>query len=113
EEAGDEDITDDAATDEDANGEEANGEEADVDPTLAGLPEEILVAMETADPERGEQLTLTNACIGCHTATPNTMMVGPSWYNIATTAGNRVEGMSAGLYLYDSIIHPNDYVVEG
>jgi hypothetical protein len=57
-------------------------------------------------------LTLTNACIACHTPDPNVTMVGPTWHNIGTTAEKRVEGMSAALYLYTSITHPNDYVVE-
>jgi cytochrome c2 len=99
------------ATDEEAASDDTAAE--GVDPTFAGLPEEILAAMATADPERGQQLTLSNACIGCHTPTPNTTMVGPTWYNIATTAEHRIDGMSAGAYLYNSIVHPNDYVVEG
>jgi cytochrome c2 len=102
EESGTEDAADEAAED-----------EASIDPTLAGLPEEILVAMEQANPVRGQQLTLTNACIACHTPDPNVTMVGPTWHNVGTTAASRVEDMSSGLYLYTSITHPNDYVVEG
>jgi cytochrome c2 len=68
--------------------------------------------MANADPVRGQQLTLTNACIACHTVDPNVTMVGPTWHNIATTAESRVPDMSSGLYLYNSIIHPNDHVVE-
>jgi cytochrome c2 len=71
------------------------------------------VALEAADPVRGQQLTLTNACVGCHSTDPSMIMVGPTWNNLATTAETRIEGMSSGLYLYNSIIHPNDFVVEG
>jgi hypothetical protein len=41
------------------------------------------------------------------------MMVGPTWYNLAETAATRVPGQSAEAYLYNSIIHPNDFVVQG
>jgi cytochrome c2 len=104
----------DSEADTEGGNEEATDEEAnaEVDPTLVGLPEEMLVAMAKADPERGQQLTLSNACIACHTVDPNVTMVGPTWNNVATTAESRVPDMSSGLYLYNSIIHPNDYVVE-
>ncbi len=69
--------------------------------------------MTDADPARGEQLTLTNGCIGCHALNPNQVMAGPTWHNVGATAATRVEGESAALYLYNSIFHPNDYVVEG
>ena len=69
--------------------------------------------MADADPNRGEQLTIQNACTGCHTLDPDVMMVGPTWHNLAETAANRVEGQNAAEYLYYSIIDPNDYVVEG
>jgi cytochrome c2 len=103
EEAAEEESYEEASTEETSSG---------VDPTLAGLPEEVLAAMANADPVRGQQLTLTNACIGCHSADPSMIMVGPTWHDLATTAETRVEGMSSALYLYNSIIHPNDYVVE-
>jgi cytochrome c2 len=102
-----------AATEEAATEEEAPAEEAAVDPALEGLPEEMIAAMANADAARGQQLTLTNACIGCHNTDPSMPMVGPTWHNMGTTAETRVEGMSSGLYLYNSIIHPNDHVVEG
>jgi hypothetical protein len=99
-----------AATDETASAEELALED---DPALAGLPEEILTALASADPARGQTLTQVQACIACHTTDPNVTMVGPTWHDIATTAATRVPGVSSGLYLYNSIIHPNDYVVEG
>ena len=86
---------------------------AEQDSTLDGLPDNLLAAMADADPARGEQLTLTNGCIGCHALNPNQVMAGPTWHNVGATAATRVEGESAALYLYNSIFHPNDYVVEG
>ena len=82
-------------------------------PELAGLPEEIAKAMPNADPKHGQQLTVSNACIGCHSLDPNQKMVGPTWYNLVETAAKRVPGESAGLYLYNSIVKPNAFVVPG
>ncbi|MCL4859341.1 MAG: c-type cytochrome [Caldilineaceae bacterium] len=98
-----------AAEDESA----AQDEAPSVDSAHEGLPEEILAAMATADAERGAQLTLQWGCIGCHNMDPDVQMAGPTWRNMAETAAMRVSGQSAGLYLYNSIIHPNDFVVEG
>jgi cytochrome c553 len=87
--------------------------ESAVDPDEAGLPENILTALATADPARGQELTVRNGCIGCHAVDPAVKMAGPTWHNLATTAATRVAGQSTGLYLYHSVANPNDYVVEG
>jgi cytochrome c2 len=87
---------------------------ASADATTESLvPEAVTAALAVADPARGQQLTLQNACIGCHNLDPNVQMAGPTWANIANTAATRVEGESAEEYLYLSIVHPNDYLVEG
>jgi cytochrome c551/c552 len=77
------------------------------------LPPGFEQSLAAADPIRGQQLTLSNACIGCHAMDPNQVMPGPTWNKMAVTAATRVEGQTATEYLYTSIIHPNDYVVEG
>jgi hypothetical protein len=84
----------------------------DADPYI-GLPANIGTALAQADPMHGQQLTLQNGCIGCHNLDPNVMMVGPTWHNIASTAETRVEGQTAAHYIYNSIVAPNDYLVEG
>ena len=85
---------------------------AEQDSTLDGLPDNLLAAMADADPARGEQLTLTNGCIGCHALNPNQVMAGPTWHNVGATAAT-CRGRIGCAYLYNSIFHPNDYVVEG
>jgi len=77
------------------------------------LPAGVAAALAQADPMRGQQLTLSSGCIGCHSLDPNQVMPGPTWRNVAVTAATRVEGESAQVYLYNSIIHPNAYIVEG
>lgn len=53
------------------------------------------------------------ACSTCHQVAAPGQLIGPSMYGIKNIAGARVEGEVAERYLYNSIMHPNDYVVEG
>lgn len=85
------------------------------DVILAGLPENI-VALIPGDAERGLDLTVPHNCIGCHVTDNSLVDVAPTWLEIADTAVGRAEQLGlAGpaLYLYTSIINPNDYIVDG
>lgn len=53
------------------------------------------------------------ACNTCHSLEPGQVLVGPSLANIGAQAGSRVSGQSAEDYLYQSVLTPNDFVVEG
>ena len=53
------------------------------------------------------------ACVTCHSATSEEKLTGPGLLNIAELASTRVEGQSAAEYVYNSIVNPNDYLVEG
>lgn len=63
----------------------------------------------------GERLfnARSTSCAVCHAVTPGDDGVGPSLAGVATVAGDRVEGLSAELYLRQSILLPDEYVVEG
>lgn len=52
-------------------------------------------------------------CITCHSLEPDVVIVGPSQYGLDTRAATRVPGQSAEEYIRNSIINPDDYVVEG
>lgn len=52
-------------------------------------------------------------CSTCHSILEGEVKVGPSLYGIAERAATRVEGQVAQRYIYNSIVHPNEYVVEG
>lgn len=52
-------------------------------------------------------------CITCHSLEPDVVIVGPSQAGLGTRAATRVPGQSAEEYIRNSILHPNDYVVEG
>lgn len=61
---------------------------------------------------RGEALFVTH-CATCHAVKGERQIVGPSLAGIATRAGERVAGESAEDYIYTSILHPDEYLVEG
>ncbi|HNB54543.1 MAG TPA: hydrogenase iron-sulfur subunit, partial [Anaerolineales bacterium] len=71
------------------------------------------------DPARGEQLYYEMAlgenvsCRVCHSLDPGVVLVGPSFAGIGTRAATRVSGMTAEEYLRESILHPDNYKVEG
>jgi len=83
------------------------------DGLYAGMPVDLLALMADADPANGQALTVSNGCTACHSLEKDVLMVGPSWYDVGTVAGERVAGESAGLYLYTSIVEPNAFVNEG
>lgn len=68
----------------------------------------------TPDPfvVQGQQV-FTSRCAGCHALVPDTIIIGPSLYGIASTAEERVPGQSAEEYILMSVLRPGDYVVEG
>ena len=82
------------------------------DPVMPS-PTDFAVALETANAVDGEQLTVSNGCIACHSLVKGQTMVGPSWYGIGSYAATRVARESAPYYLYQSIMDPNAHVVEG
>ncbi|MFC1463985.1 MAG: c-type cytochrome [Candidatus Brachytrichaceae bacterium NZ_4S206] len=84
----------------------------------AALPKEgdfgkITDGLPEGDPENGAKLFNTAGCVGCHSQKKGERLVGPSFYNLWNIAETRVPGMSAREYLYQSIVDPNAYIVEG
>jgi len=53
------------------------------------------------------------SCAICHNVAIDAPILGPSMLNIKETAKTRVAGLSVEEYLYESIINPNDYIVDG
>jgi sulfur-oxidizing protein SoxX len=77
----------------------------------------------TGDPKRGEDLynrsTLgkqsAEGCVTCHNydASEGEEKDAPYTAGTATRAATRVPGLSAEEYIHESILSPDDYVVEG
>lgn len=71
------------------------------------------------DPASGRRLYFQpplgthTSCRACHSLEPGVTLVGPSFAGIAARAAARRPGMSAEEYLYQSIVDPDAYVVDG
>ena len=51
-------------------------------------------------------------CAQCHSITTDeARLIGPGLWNVAVRAETRVEGEDALTYLYNSILHPNAFIV--
>jgi cytochrome c2 len=68
--------------------------------------------LEKADAQRGETLLEQYQCSACHIAGAANN-IAPSYDGLGERAVTRKPNMSAEAYLYESIIHPSAYVVEG
>lgn len=73
--------------------------------TAAGLP--------AGNAARGKTLFATNACSSCHAIAKDQTLVGPSLYGIWNTAATREPGVAAKDYVFESILTPNKFVVNG
>ena len=96
-------------------------QEVMVQPTQAeeDIPSDPFVAIiRAANPANGEALFIAMndtgfACANCHNANSDATLVGPGLLDIPNTATTRVEGELPETYLYNSIVTPSEYLVEG
>lgn len=79
-------------------------------------------AVATGDAERGATLFLQGkdgapGCRACHLDAPGgfgaSQISGPSLVGLAERAGSQVAGLDAEAYLRQSILSPNEFLVEG
>lgn len=82
---------------------------------LEELPTPTVSPEDLEDPvARGEQVFLNSGCTGCHTIEGlSAGTVGPVLTNIGTVAATRIDGKTAEEYIRESVLSPNNYVVEG
>jgi len=59
------------------------------------------------------QAVFNTRCATCHALVPDTIIIGPSLYGVATRAETRVPGQGAEEYITMSVLRPGDYIVEG
>ena len=72
-----------------------------------------LAKLPAGNTKKGEQLFTLSGCIGCHSQEKDKRLVGPSFYGVFVRAATRKPGYNALEYVYESIVNPNEYVVEG
>lgn len=78
----------------------------------ADYSDTVTALLANANPENAEAALVAYGCIACHrTGAANN--VAPTFVGMAETAAERRAPMSAADYLYESIVHPGAYVVEG
>ncbi len=78
-----------------------------IDPNVIGDPEHGQALFNTFQPDAGYM------CATCHWTDKEDRLIGPGLLDIGTRAGSRVEGQNAVQYLYNSIVNPGAYLVEG
>lgn len=87
------------------------------EPALASLADRppdathVALALQDASAARGEALIVEYACSVCHIAGGG--RVAPPFAGIADRAASRRPHLSAGQYLFESIVQPGDYLVAG
>lgn len=78
-------------------------------------PGDVTLLLPVGNSDRGAVLfTTTYGCIACHgdPKRPGTNMVGPHLGAIGVVAGEREAEKAAPQYIYESILRPNDFIVE-
>lgn len=90
-----------------------------VEPTEQVISSPIDRLVASRDPSEGEALfnilqgATGFACSTCHRVDSEQQLIGPGLLNIGSRAISRIEGQSPAEYIYNSIINPNEYIVEG
>jgi mono/diheme cytochrome c family protein len=82
-------------------------------PGGAAVSQADLDALPPGDATAGQNVFTAAGCAACHSLEPEVKVVGPSLAGVATRAAARRPGYSAELYLYESMVQPNAYVVDG
>jgi mono/diheme cytochrome c family protein len=64
------------------------------------------------DAASGKSLYVTYGCLGCHGIPDEGIVaaIGPTLVGIREIGAARIEGMTALQYVYESILHPSDYI---
>lgn len=70
-------------------------------------------ALDPQSPEGKGEASFRTYCAACHAVAGDRVVVGPSLDGIAVRAAQRVPNQSAEDYLYDSILSPDKFIVEG
>lgn len=80
---------------------------------VEGVPADLAEAIANGNLDNALTLVTARGCVGCHQLDPANQLVAPTWHNVGDRAIGRIPGVSPGEYLHQSILAPNDYIVEG
>lgn len=59
------------------------------------------------------EIVFQKNCGSCHATAPDTVIVGPSLAGVATRAETRIPGQDARSYILNSIMRPDEFLIEG
>lgn len=76
------------------------------------LPE-VEILLSDADATRGEDLLTVYGCVVCHMGAGAEHHLAPSFVGVANRAQERRLPLAASAYIYESIIYPMAYEVDG
>ena len=91
-------------------------------PTEPAAQDPLAVLVSFEDPADGEALFNENhtlpdgqvwACSTCHNVDVDEIKIGPTLLGLPARAGETVEGLSDVRYIYNSIVVPQEHIVEG
>jgi cytochrome c2 len=88
------------------------GEGAEEPAEEVAWPEDVAELPE-GDPATGEtHYNTTFACASCHgdPTVEGSNAIGPWLGSIAVEGADRIEGTDSNQYIYESILHPNDFI---
>lgn len=66
----------------------------------------------TADPERGSSLVVRHGCIACHAGNAAGRLA-PAFDQVARVAAERRPPLTAAAYVYESVVYPGAFTVDG
>lgn len=85
--------------------------EATPELTASLYADEVAAVLKEADAQRGSALVEQYGCVVCHRLANN--KIAPPFEGIAERGATRRAPLSASAYIYESILHPLAFVVEG
>lgn len=80
--------------------------------TADDIEAQAAVLLTQGDAARGETLLETYQCAACHVIGAQND-IAPAFDGLADRAGERKPPLSAVAYIYESIVNPSAYIVEG
>ena len=80
-------------------------------PVIVDVETEVAALLEGADATHGAELVVAHQCVNCHIYAAG--QAAPGWNGLADRAVDRQPPLSAAAYLYESIVEPTAYVVDG
>lgn len=91
------------------------GGSAPVESTLTAdtYTQQVAALLDTGDVAAGEALITRYGCVSCHAGAGAANKLAPDFDGIGTRAETRRPPLSAAAYLYESVVHPTAFEVEG